>query len=243
MTRVEQGIEINARHLFNVMHDITEEVSFRDQILALGYEDIEDFFKEKTIFEMQKNLKNGKLYTVKMPNLVNILNILVQKKQNGIVSIYTDTTCVCHGQNTQKQLNTDYCEKNNIPIYPYNSFGGNIVATAEDYGMVFLIPSEINMSESFVLEKVARILTKYFNNVNIEGNDILINNKKVIGSGSLIVNDMFLMLFYFSMEDKGDLIVNICGEPTSGKAPGHIDSQILPLETLKEELLSWLQGL
>lgn len=242
MTRVEQGILINTQHLNNVLNDIPEEISFKDQILALGYNDIEEFFEEKAIYEMQNILK-GKTSIVRMDSLVPILYEAIQKKQYGIISIYTDETCVCHGNNTAKPLNEEYCKEHNIPIYPYNSFGGNIIATKEDYGVVFLLPSSIDVSEKLIIDKISKILNKYFNDVSIEGNDILIDNKKVVGSGSFGNNEIFFMMFYFSMSNKGDLIYNICGMPLTNKMPGYIDTKILSSEQLIKELLSWLQGL
>lgn len=242
MTRVEQGIIVNSQHQYNVLNNIPEEVSFRDQILALGYKDIEEFFEEKTIYDMQKMLKNN-ISSVRMDNLVPVLMDAINNQKYGIISIYTDTTCVCHGQNTAKQLNKEYCAQNNIPIYPYNSFGGNIVATKEDYGIAILLPSNIDMSNVLLIENVKNMLSKYFENVSIEGNDILINDKKVVGSGSFGNDKIFVMLFYFSMSDKGDLIYNICGEPVTNKTPGYINTNILPSETLKGELSLWLQGL
>jgi len=46
MTRVEQGILINNQHLENVLNNLPEEISFKDRILSLGYNDIEEFFEE-----------------------------------------------------------------------------------------------------------------------------------------------------------------------------------------------------
>ena len=241
MTKVEQGILINTQHLNNVLNDIPEEVSFKDQILALGYNSIEEFFKEKTIYEMRDMLSNGSEKTVHMSNLVPTIMGMIQSKEYGIINIYTDGTCVCHGDNEKKTLNKEYCEENNIPIYPYNSFGGNIVATKEDYGIAFFLSPSIDISIELVLKNIVLILEKYFSNIEIEGNDILINGKKVIGSGSFGNNDIFCGLIYFSMSDKGDLIYNICGEPITNKTPGYIDSNILPREQLIMEVLAWLR--
>lgn len=72
MTRVEQGILINSQHLHNVLNNLPEEVSFRDQILALGYKDIEEFFEEKAIYEMQNALKN-KITPVAMKNIPTLM--------------------------------------------------------------------------------------------------------------------------------------------------------------------------
>ena len=240
MTRVEQGIKINTQHLHNVLNNLPEEIRFRDQILALGYKDIEEFFKEKAIYEMRNILSNGNNITVHMKDLVPALIGAVQNEKYGIVNIYTDGTCVCHGNNQEKILNEEYCKEHNIPIYPYNSFGGNIVATKEDYGVAFFLPTSIDISTQLVLENIVAILNKHFINVKIEGNDILISDKKVIGSGSFGNNNIFCILVYFSMSDKGDLISNICGEPVSNKTPGYIDSNILPREQLIAEVSSWL---
>lgn len=237
MTKVEQGIFINTEHLYNVVNNIPEEVSFKDQILALGYASIEEFFEEKAIYEMRVMLTNGVTQTVHMKDLVSALMGAFQNKQYGIINIYTDSTCVCHGTNEQKQLNEEYCAENNIPIYPYNSFGGNIVATKEDYGVAFFIPASIDMSTWLVLKNLVIILEKYFSNVTIEGNDILIDGKKVIGSGSFGNDEVICILVYFSMSDKGDLIFNICGEPVTNKTPGYIN---LPREQLIKEVTSWL---
>ena len=243
MTKVEQGILINTQHQNNIINNIPEEISFKDQILNLGYKDLEEFFEDKAIFEMQQILKE-KLFSTPMEKLVPTLGNLIQTNQIGILSIYTDKICVCHGDNTAKPLNIEYCKENNIPIYPYNSFGGNIVATKEDYGLVVILPSNIDVSQQLLLNRFIKILQKFFNNnFIIQDNDILMDNKKIVGSGNFGNDRISIMLFYFSMSDKGELIQNICGEPLTNKMPGHIDATILPTEQLVKELLSWLQGL
>lgn len=242
MTKVEEGILINSQHLYNVLNGISEEVSFKDKILELGYADIKEFFEDKAVFEMQQVLKD-KLYTTKMKDFISTLTNLIQNQEYGIISIYTDETCVCHGDNTEKQLNVEYCTEHDIPIYPYNSFGGNIVATEGDYGLVFLLPGSIDITEDFMINKVAELLGKYFDNLEIKGNDILLNDKKIVGSGSFGNEQIFFMMFYFSMTDKGELIRQICGIPLTDKEPGYIDTEILSAEQLREDLLTWLQGL
>lgn len=243
MNKIEQGIEINNQHIYNVINQTPEEISFNEQIINLGFKDLEDFFEQKKVFEMQQCLRDN-LFSTSMDKLLSTLNTLLQNNQYGILSIYTDKTCVCHGNNMKKPLNIEYCEENNIPIYPYNSFGGNIVATEEDYGLVLIFPSSIDISQQFILNKFITLLQKYLNNqFLIQDNDVLMDGKKIIGSGNYSNNGMTFMLFYFSMSDKGNLIFNICGEPMTNKIPGYIDTTILSTQQLKKELLIWLQGL
>ena len=242
MSKVEQGIEINNQHIYNVEHDIEEEISFIDQIKALGYNDLEEFFNDKTEYEMQQVLK-GQVYSVEPKDAMPTLRSLVYKNKYGIVSVYTNETCVHHGQDPSKMLNVKYCEEHNIPIYPYDSFGGNIVATKDDYSVALLLPLTVDISAGFVLEKTKQILLKYFSNVEIQDNDILIDNKKVAGATSFGTEDFFFLIYHFSMSDKEELITAICGAPTSGKQPGYIDTTILSTKQLMEDFLSWLQGL
>lgn len=242
MSKVEQGIEINNQHIYNVEHNIEEEIPFIDQIKALGYNDLEEFFNDKIEYEMQQVL-NGQVYSVEPKDAMPTLRSLVYNNKYGIVSVYTTETCVHHGQDPSKTLNVKYCEEHNIPIYPYDSFGGNIVATKDDYSVALLLPLTIDISAGFILEKTQQILLKYFDNVEIQDNDILIDNKKVAGATSFGTDEFFFLIYHFSMSDKEELITAICGEPTSGKQPGYIDTTILSTKQLMEDFLSWLQGL
>lgn len=242
MNKVEQGIEINKQHIYNVEHGIKEKIPFADQILALGYKSLKEFFNEKLEYEMQ-HILNNKVYSVEPKEAMPTLHQLIQNNRYGIVSVYTNETCVHHGQDPTKYLNRDYCTQHNIPIYSYDSFGGNIVATKDDYSVAIILPLTIDISAGFVLTKTKEILQKYFNNVEIIGNDILINNKKVAGATSFGTERYFFLIYHFSMSEKSDLIAKICGEPTSGKQPGYIDTSILPTKKLIEDFLSWLQGL
>ena len=242
MSRVEQGIALNNQHIYNVEHNVAEPVSFIDQIKGLGYESLEEFFNEKIEYEMQQILK-GKIYKVAPKDAMPTLRRLVQSREYGVVSVYTTETCVHHGQDTSKYLNREYCEAHNIPIYPYDSFGGNIVATQGDYSVALLLPITTDISAGFVLEKKKQILLGYFDNVEIQDNDILINGKKVAGATSFGTESYFFLIYHFSMSEKEELITNICGAPTTGKHPGYIDTTILSTEQLMEDFLSWLQGL
>lgn len=242
MTKVEQGIFLNEQHIYNVEHNITEETSFVDKIEALGYNSLEEFFNEKIEHDMQEVLY-GKVYSVKPKDAMPTLRQLIQNHEYGIVSVYTDETCVHHGSDPVKVLNLAYCEQNNIPIYPYDSFGGSIVATEGDYSIALLLPIEVDASANFVLTNTKKIFDKYFNNVEIQGNDIMIDGRKVAGSTSFGTEDFFFFIYHFSMSEKEDLVYSICGAPASDKKPGYIDTSILSTEQLMKELLSWLQGL
>lgn len=242
MSKVEQGILLNNQHIYNVENNILEQPSFRRKMLDLGYNNLEEFFKEKAEYEMQQVLKNH-VYSVEPKNAMVTLRGLIQEQVYGIVSVYTTETCVHHGQDTSKELNTQLCEELNIPIYNYDSFGGNIIATEGDYSVALLIPSYIDITSQFFLEKIQNILKQYFNNVFSQDNDIFINGEKVVGITSFGNDDFFFIIAHFSMSPKVELIHQLCGAPVSDKIPGYIDTEILSTEELMNEVLLWLQGL
>lgn len=242
MNKIEQGILLNEQHIQNIAEHIPEKVSFVDQIKELGYKDLEEFFDCKREYEMQ-NVLNGNVYSVSPSNAMPTLRKLVENKHFGIVSVYTNETCVHHGKDSSKGLNTNYCNSHDIPIYEYDSFGGSIVATKGDYSFALLIPIKIDVSSKFILHHFKEILSKHFSGVEVQGNDIMIGGKKIAGTTNFETEDCFFLIAHFSMNEKSELIKAICGKPTSNKIPGYIDATVLSTEKLMKEILAWLQGL
>ena len=239
MNKIEQGIEINNQHVYNVINQIPEKISFNEQIINLGFKDLEDFFEQKKVFEMQQFLK-GKVFVT---NPIDGLQ-LIQNKCFGIISVDNDTTFVYKGNNDKKLINIEYCKQNNIPIYNYGTFGGAVVVSPGDYNIGIVVPAELDLNSNFFLNKITIILNKYFENVKVDNNDILINNKKVLGSAGFGNEEFFFFVAQISFSDKSELIQRICGDiEEGGKQPGYINSNILSSNQLKEELLIWLQGL
>lgn len=238
MNKIEQGIKLNQEHINKRLAGIEEEISFADQIIGLGFKDLNDFFEQKRIYEMQQFLKGKVFITTPKEGLQ-----LIQNKQFGIISVDNNTTFVYKGNN-KKEINMKYCEDNNIPVYNYGTFGGAVVVSPGDYNIGVVLPLIIDLDSTFFLNNIASILEKYFLNVKVDNNDILIDNKKVLGSAAFGNKDFFFFVAQISFSDKIELIQNICGEiDKNGKQPGYIDPTILPAQILKEELLAWLQGL
>ena len=242
MSRVTEGIILNNQHIYNIEHNIVEQPSFSQKILRLGYNNLEEFFEEKREHEMQEILKN-QIYDVEPKDAMKTLRQLINDHASGIVSVYTTETCVHHGQDPSKFLDVQLCKELNIPIYDYDSYGGNIIATEGDYSIALLIPSFIDISAQFFLEHIKIILEKYFTNVIIQDNDIILDGNKVVGVTSFGNDEFFFVIAHFSMSSKEDLIYELCGEPVSNKIPGYIDTDVLSTEQLMEDILSWLQGL
>jgi hypothetical protein len=75
--------------------------------------------------------------------------------------------------------------------------------------------------------------------VRLDNNDIMMDDKKIIGGASTVVNNMRVVVFQVNFVDKLSDIQAICG--ITNKVPGYIDSSIISAVEFKNEFLSWLR--
>lgn len=239
--KIVRGIEIESDYLNDVMSGNSNIRQLIDRLRDVGFENLEEYFDSKKEYKMSCALR-GRIHSVPPSQAMITLRQMVKDGETGIVSVYTDETCVHAGMGKSSTLDEEYCKEHGIPIYQYDSFGGNIVATEGDYSIAILIPTETDVDTNFILNKTKKLLENHFNNVTIDGNDIMIDGKKVAGSTSYRNNDRFFLIYHFSFSDKRNLIMRICGKPATGKEVGCIDSDVLSCDEFMKEILSWLQG-
>lgn len=131
-------------------------------------------------------------------------------------------------------------EYNIIPAHmTYKTDHGIIITSDGDLRVVIISDELIEIHINYFLNKLQNYLSKFFDNVIIDNNDVLINNKKVIGSGFINMNNMNIYMFQITFVDRTDLIKKICTD--SIKETSYIDPNILTPEQLKDEFLSWLK--
>ena len=241
-SNLQNAMSIEEKYLIDRSAGYNNSVEFYNSIMSFGFESLEDYYSEKKYFNMTKKLKGNVIETDPSRAMLK-LRMLYRDGLYGIVSVDTDKTCVHAGNGKDSNLDEEYCQENDIDIYRYDSYGGNIVATKGDYSIGFILPREIGIESAEILDGFAQILSKYLTDISIQGNDILYQDKKVCGTTNFQDNRVFYFIAHFSCSHKGDLIEKICGEPQTGKVPGYIPSALLPVETLKREVLEWLQGL
>lgn len=76
--------------------------------------------------------------------------------------------------------------------------------------MGLLIPKTIDVTFEYFLNRYVKFYSKYFDDVVIDNNDILINGKKIQGSIFFDSNDMYFYGTAISFIDRMDLIKKIC---------------------------------
>lgn len=205
-----------------------------DVIKECGFESLSEYFEEKTKYEFE-HLQFKAIETSPEKAVSDIMNCIINKKTT-ILFAETPFTLVWNGINSS--FNETYCKEHQIPVFPLYTGGGTIVSTKGDLNIGICVPDRNKIKSYFVLNGLVKIFQKYTNkNVVIDGNDILIDNKKVVGSATYRLNNMFVFIAPVSLTEKTELINNICVKKSS-KTPTHID--FMTANELKQEVTQWL---
>lgn len=130
-------------------------------------------------------------------------------------------------------------EYNIIPAHMTYIANNGIIITSNGDLRVVIISYDVKYPIENLLIKLKNYLLNYFNNVVVDNNDILIDNKKICGSGFMTINGMNVYMFQITFVDRVDLIKKIC--KNSIKEPGYIDPNIVSQYKLKDEFISWLR--
>lgn len=205
-----------------------------DAVKECGFESLTDYFKAKT--EYMFNDLCFSFIEKKPSECIDYFFEMMNKKDTGLVFIDSEETFVFSGES--KPYNADFCEANNIPIYPLYTKGGAIVSTEGDFSIGLCFPEDVGVDVFFILEKLKGIFGKYMQTVTVNGNDLLLNGNKICGSIMYNRNSMKCFACHFSFKDNTELIEKICNISGSIKTPTVITG--LTVEMFKKELREWL---
>lgn len=139
---------------------------------------------------------------------------------------------------------TDYDSLKNMGYYPielgYENSNGPVLSVNGDLRVYLILKKDkkVDISYHYFLIKLKEYLDKYFDDVSISNNDILLNRKKVVGGALIEIMGMMVLVFQINFVNKEDDINKVC--PYLKKKPGFIDSSVVSPEQVKDEFLSWI---
>lgn len=230
---IKKAIEKEKEYL-NYRRQDKEPFHFADAIKQFGFNSLTEYFKAKAFYEVQ-HLSYNILETTPEKAIEDI-QLCIKQKVPTILFNITPFTLVWNGFNSS--YNEDYCKEHHIPVFPLYTAGGTIVSTKGDLNIGICIPSNTFINKNYFLQGIANILQNFTNEkVTIDNNDILINNKKVLGSSCYDYNGMFVFIAPISLSEKTELINSICVKKSS-KIPSFIN--FLDATTLYKEIKKWI---
>lgn len=212
-----------------------EPYSLREALKEFGFDSLSEFHKAKTEYNFiaqSFEIVDGPAETATEEVFKAIDN---QTCKAGFLNV--ENTIVLSG--SENDANTEYCNKCNIPIYPYYTKGGSTVATKGDLLFGLCSKRALALSVETFLDKLADIFHKYSPDdiFTVSHNDILRNGKKFLGSAIYYQNEMLVIIVYISFSDKHELIEQICLKH-SEKEPDYVD--FMTRSDFRQEVLEWL---
>lgn len=208
-----------------------------DAVREFGFESLEEYFyaKRSHIFGSLEFRYMEKEADVCMANLFRMMS----EKETTIS--FTDTNYPLVYLGESKPYNEEFCKENNITVLPLYTAGGAIVSSVGDLSTGICFPDNLGIDDKFILSKLRDILGKYMDNVTVNGNDLLVDGKKICGSSKYVQNGMLLFVAHFSFADSSELIKNICEVEgvQSVKEPTYITG--ISRADFKREVAEWLK--
>lgn len=204
-----------------------------DQVREYGFNSLEEYFDEKLKYEFSQ-LKFSYEECIPQTCLQQVFST-INNKEIKFLYMVSDHTFVF---NCKDEFNKEYCEQNNIPVYYTKAGGGTIVSTDGDVSFCICVPDSIDVNEYFILKHIASIIDKETGIAKVDGNDILMNGLKILGSTSYHTNGMFALVAHVSFKDNSNLISKICTSAKVGKKPYYIKN--ITQEEFRLGVAEWL---
>jgi hypothetical protein len=152
-----------------------------------------------------------KIYKITNDNYFNILESIIKNKEESIAwGVATDNVIVT-GRNA---INEEYCKENNLDVYYSTNEGGTIVLSSGDVEFNIFRYGGWKDGEN-IINKILEYLKTRIENISLQGNDLLVDNKYKVGSYSSknTGNEFLYTGIHLSVNVDLEMIKNICLKP------------------------------
>ena len=177
-------------------------------------------------------------------NEMEIYYALAWMKQNNIdrMSVIFPIKDLSVQYGNDKDINIDYCKKEGIHYRYENRGGGCLVLFPGNVIFLDITPVQspyryMEFSREFILFLESKGIKAY-----MEGNDIMVDNKKIMGAISQALPEPYEEWVYFggaiSINADANLINKICSKPMV-KIPGALSDYGITTEELMKFIVGW----
>lgn len=210
------------------------EYSLEDQLKDIGFVNLDEYFKLKQEWKLHSLKFNREFCQIE--EVTNKVVKLLNAETPSLLTVKSDKIAIYHGD---EPYDKDFCTEHNILVNEIGHHGGTIVVGKDDISFGLFLPYDFNMDFSDFLNLFASIFKKYYTDVNINNNDILINGEKVLGAAGLHGKTLKGYVTNISFSNNTDLINQICSTVPMQKTPGFLTK--MTREQLEREVIKWLQ--
>lgn len=235
MKNLIQAMEEEKLYVSDRMQEINTSLSAR--LIQYGYEDLNEYFRDKKeyIFEQWK----PEVYYVAVSTLTTTLEEAIRNKKYGVYISVHNGLYAFHGAD---DINYALCEELGVTVAELHHKGGTIIGSTEDLGIWICMPQSLRVSFSDMMNGFHKILSKYIDNIVIDGNDFLVDDQKIMGSMQRTIGDTYIWAAQFSFGEHDEIIQKICNKKSNKKA-GKINKKKITKDKFEKEVLKWLRKL
>ena len=206
-----------------------------DRLAPYGYDTLKEYFDDKKAYLF--NQWKPEVYPIAIEDLTVGLEEAVQNERYGIYISVANGLYAFHGSD---DIDYEECKRDGIHVAELYHIGGTIIGSEEDFGIEIVAPKYLGLEHQYIINKFYEIISRYEDDVVIDGNDILVNGEKVLGSMTRSVGSVFIWAAQVSFGDHTKAIEKVC-KKSSKKRPGRLRNNILTKDKLEKEVLKWLQ--
>lgn len=211
------------------------DTSLSARLTPFGYDNLTEYFHDKR--EYLFNQWIPEVIYIDVATLTTELEKAVREEKYGIYISVSDGLYAFHGSDV---IDYDLCKELGVCVAELYHKGGTIIGSNADLGIEIVAPLSLNLDGDYIMNKFYEIISKRVDNATINGNDILVDGKKVMGSMRRNVGNAFVWAAQVSFADYTDIIKQVCNKEQI-KEPSYIDNDKLSRNQLEEEVLKWLQ--
>ena len=209
--------------------------NFNEQLLKCGYQSIDEYFEDKRKYMFSQ--WNPEVNYIDEDFLDTQMEANIQNGVDGIYIIVPKSKYYAfHGDD---KINYEQCYELNVRPIEMHYKGGTIIGSKEDLGILLVIHRDMMMTNHIIMQRIIDIIKKDCPDAMVDGNDILINGEKVMGSMTRYVGNYFIWAAQFSFASHNELIEKIC-EKEQKKRPARF--KFLTKQTIEKELIEWLKS-
>ena len=210
---------------------------------AFGYQDKLKQYGFADTVEYEQAKKQFRFSNLHLPYEMVDITELAEKRRLAVEScaevihIITATgTFIYAGDHAE--YNREYCAQNDMFTFVYP---GASVIVANENDLAISIISKYHGIHELILNKLCALLVARGLNCYVDGNDILIGGKKIIGSASWQDGCVALYNFQISFVVDLELIQTICYKPMVKEPMGISEVSSITRDQVISRIVRWLQ--
>ena len=199
-----------------------------------GYESGLEYLRDKRDYLLSQWIP--KVFRPTLDELAEVCATSIKNEECKIIIPYEEGLHVWEGD---QKVDYELCEELGVQVVNASVGGGTFVGSDKDFTMMVVMPRSIGFEYLDILNKLAELISKSVEGIEVNGNDLLLDGKKVCGTTWNTTENTCIFTCQVTFEDYTEYIEKLCTKK-SNKTPSYINNSLLTRDQLEKEILNWL---